>query len=153
MVRPIASRRRNSSQLPHSGTRLELAISTRGAHSCVRNTPTGRPDWTSIVSSSASVSSVATRARNDGQSRAAFPVPPYTTRSSGRSATSGSRLFMSIRLAASCGHPCAVRVPPRGARIVTDDLLLCEHLTAGGEPFERLQPPLHLVAEDVAHRL
>jgi hypothetical protein len=30
-----------------------------------------------------------------------LPVPPYTTRSSGRSATSGSRLFISIRRAAS----------------------------------------------------
>ena len=29
--------------------------STRGAHSWVRNTPTGRPDWTSMVSSSPSV--------------------------------------------------------------------------------------------------
>ena len=28
-------------------------MSTRGAHSCVRSTPTGLPDWTSIVSSSA----------------------------------------------------------------------------------------------------
>jgi hypothetical protein len=34
------------------GTRLELAISTRGAHSWVRKTPTGLPDWTSSVSSS-----------------------------------------------------------------------------------------------------
>jgi hypothetical protein len=42
---------------------------------------------------------------NAAQLRAALPVPPYTTRSSGRSATSGSRLFMSIRNAASCGHP------------------------------------------------
>ena len=33
-------------------------MSTRGAHSWVRITPTGLPDWTSIVSSSASVVSV-----------------------------------------------------------------------------------------------
>ena len=33
----------------------ELAMSTRGAHSWVRMTPTGRPDWTSIVSSASSV--------------------------------------------------------------------------------------------------
>src|SRR2546427_5866215 len=39
------------------------------------------------------------------QSRTAFPVPPYTTRSWGRSATSGSRLFMSIRSAASWIQP------------------------------------------------
>ena len=35
-----------------------MAISTRGAHSWVRNTPTGLPDCTSIVSSSPSVRSV-----------------------------------------------------------------------------------------------
>ena len=46
------------------------------------------------------------------------PVPPYTTRSSGRSATSGSRLFMSIRSAASCVQPLQDRSRPRGARIV-----------------------------------
>src|SRR5260370_31820004 len=34
----------------------------------------------------------------------------------GCSATSGSRLFMSIRMAASCGHPLHVSVAPRGAR-------------------------------------
>ena len=33
------------------GTRLELAISTRGASACVRKTPTGLPDCTSSVSS------------------------------------------------------------------------------------------------------
>ena len=49
--------------------------------------------------------------------RAARPVPPYTTRSSGRSATSGSRLFISIRIAASCGHDRHDSSVPRGARI------------------------------------
>ena len=37
---------------PSRGTRFELAISTRGASSCVSNTATGLPDWTSSVSSS-----------------------------------------------------------------------------------------------------
>ena len=55
MVRPSCSSRRNSGQVAQSPTRLELAMSTRGAHSCVRSTPTGRPDCTSIVSSSRSV--------------------------------------------------------------------------------------------------
>src|SRR3954465_215480 len=50
MVRPAASSRRNSSQFAQSGTRFELAISTRGAHSWVRSTPTGRPGCTSSVS-------------------------------------------------------------------------------------------------------
>ncbi len=35
-------------------------MSTRGAHSCVRITPTGLPDWTSNVSSAARVFSVDT---------------------------------------------------------------------------------------------
>lgn len=51
-------------------------MSTRGAHSWVCMTPTGRPDWTSIVSSCLSVSRVRTIASNERQSRAAFPVPP-----------------------------------------------------------------------------
>ena len=51
-------------------------MSTRGAHSCVRMTPTGRPDCTSSVSSSRRSVSVRTMASYDGQSRAALPVPP-----------------------------------------------------------------------------
>src|SRR5580698_3276253 len=35
---------------------------------------------------------------------------------SGCSATSGSRLFISIRMAASCGQPLQLRSVPRGAR-------------------------------------
>src|ERR1019366_4199516 len=116
IVNPRCSSRRNSGHVAQSPTRLELAINTRGAHSWVRITPTGRPDCTSIVSSSFKLCSVRTIASNESQSRAAFPVPPYTTRSSGRSATCGSRLFISIRIAASCGQPKHDRVVPRGAR-------------------------------------
>ncbi len=76
MVRPMSSKRRNSSQLPHSGTRLLLASSTRGAHSWVRNTPTGLPDCTSIVSSAFKVVSVRAIASKASQLRAARPVPP-----------------------------------------------------------------------------
>jgi hypothetical protein len=76
MVSPSASSRRNSGQVAQSPTRLELAMSTRGAHSCVRITPTGRPEATSMLSSSPSVDSVRTSAWYDGQSRAARPVPP-----------------------------------------------------------------------------
>jgi hypothetical protein len=76
MVSPRLSSRRNSGQVAQSGTRLALAMSTRGAHSWVRKTPTGRPDCTSIVSSLSNVDSVRTSAWNDGQSRAALPVPP-----------------------------------------------------------------------------
>ena len=76
MVSPSFSSRRNSGQVAQSPTRLELAISTRGAHSWVRITPTGRPDWTSMVSSSRSVVRVRTMASKLAQSRAALPVPP-----------------------------------------------------------------------------
>src|SRR5450631_1091201 len=69
-----------------------------------------------MVSSFSNVVSVRTIASKDFQSRAALPVPPYTTRSSGRSAFSGSRLFISIRSGASVVHDLAVRVVPRGAR-------------------------------------
>ncbi len=76
MVSPRLSRRRNSSQFAQSPTRLELAISTRGAHSWVCITPTGRPDWTSMVSSCLRVCRVRTIASYERQSRAALPVPP-----------------------------------------------------------------------------
>ncbi len=51
-------------------------MSTRGAHSCVRITPTGLPDCTSSVSSSFSVLSVRTMASYASHDRAALPVPP-----------------------------------------------------------------------------
>ena len=51
-------------------------MSTRGAHSWVCMTPTGRPDCTSMVSSALRVVRVRTIASNDLQSRAARPVPP-----------------------------------------------------------------------------
>jgi urocanate hydratase len=58
------------------GTRLALAISTRGASGVVRKTPTGLPDWTSSVSSSPNRRSSATMASKASQERAARPVPP-----------------------------------------------------------------------------
>ncbi len=97
---------------------------TRGAVVCVRNTPTGLPLWMSSVSSFSSLRSAATIASNASQLRAAFPVPPYTTRSSGRSATSGSRLFISMRRAASCCQPLQESVVPRGARTMPRRVLL-----------------------------
>src|SRR6476646_7118723 len=137
MIRPISSSLRNSSQLAQSPTRLELAISTRGAHSWVRITPTGLPDCTSSVSSSSRSRRLARIASYAGQVRAALPVPPYTTRSSGRSATSGSRLFCSMRSGASVCQLRAVRVVPRGDRTgrapSMGKLLLGEGNAGGGE--------------------
>src|SRR5258708_31712835 len=44
-------------------------------------------------------------------------MPPYTMSCSGRSATSGSRLFISMRSAASCCQPRQESSVPRGERI------------------------------------
>jgi hypothetical protein len=76
-------------------------MSTRGAHSCVRKIPTGLPDWTSSVSSRSRLPRERTIPSKASQLRAALPDPPYTISSSGCSATSGSRLFISMRSAAS----------------------------------------------------
>ena len=51
------------------------------------------------------------------QSRAARPIPPYTTSSAGFSATSGSRLFISMRSGASVIQVRALKVLPRAARM------------------------------------
>src|SRR5215831_11467925 len=117
-MRPLRSSSLKWSSVAQCGTRFEFAISTRGVSECVRNTPTGFPDWTQSVSS-------ASRSRNDltmrsklSQSRAARPTPPYTTSSWGFSATSGSRLFISIRSGASVSQLRAEIFGPRGARIV-----------------------------------
>src|SRR5277367_2796615 len=92
-------------------------MSTRGASACVGNTPTGLPDCTSKVSSSVKVFKVSTMRSKQFQSRAARPMPPYTTSSAGFSATSGSRLFISMRNGASVNQERALRVVPRGARM------------------------------------
>src|SRR5258705_9821652 len=117
MIRPARSSSRKCSHVAHRPTRFALAIKTRGADACVRNTPTGLPLCTRSVSSFSRVVRLATIASKARQFRAALPVPPYTTRSSQRSATSGSRLFISIRSAASCGHPLHEMAVPRGARM------------------------------------
>ena len=64
------------SQSAHFGTSIEFEISTRGTDGCVRNTPTGFPDWISRVSSSASDRRARTIASNASHERAARPVPP-----------------------------------------------------------------------------
>ena len=96
-----------------------LVLEKSNVPACTPRLPLGSlPDWTISVSSCSSDCSDRTIASNDSQFRAAFPDPPYTTSSSGRSATSGSRLFISIRIAASCGQPLQVSAVPRGERIV-----------------------------------
>ena len=51
-------------------------MSTRGASSWVRKTPTGLPDWMSSDSSGFSRRSVARMASRLSQLRAALPMPP-----------------------------------------------------------------------------
>jgi hypothetical protein len=76
IIRPWSSSSRKCSGVAHRGTSSELAISTRGAPSCVRTTPTGLPDCTSRVSSGAIVRSESTIASKASQDRAARPLPP-----------------------------------------------------------------------------
>src|ERR1700736_937582 len=47
-------------------------------------------------------------------------MPPYTTSSAGFSATSGSRLFISMRNGASVIHERALKTLPRAARMTLD---------------------------------
>src|SRR5436189_1618387 len=60
------------------------------------------------------------------QLRAARPDPPYTISLRGFSATSSSRLFISIRIAASWCQPLQEIDVPRGARIGLYSDILCE---------------------------
>ena len=103
---------------PSAGTRLELAISTRGASAWVRNTPTGLPDWISSVSSSPS----SRQAFDDLRRSTPSCGPPCRCRRKppgprGRSATSGSRLFISMRSGASVSQLLADSFVPIGALI------------------------------------
>ncbi len=77
----------------------------------------GLSDCTSKVSSSVNFFNVSTIRSKQFQSRAARPMPPYTTSSAGFSATSGSKLFISIRSGASVIQVRALKVLPRAARI------------------------------------
>ncbi len=93
------------SSVAQRGTMRALAISTRGASGWVGKMPTGFPDWIKRVSSRPKVRRAETIRSKAPQFRAAFPRPPYTMRWSGSRATSGSRLFMRRRRAASWGQP------------------------------------------------
>ena len=76
IISPLRSSSVKWSQFAQCGTRFELAMSTRGASTCVRKTPTGLPDCTSSVSSSPSDLSAATIRSKSSQVRAARPMPP-----------------------------------------------------------------------------
>jgi hypothetical protein len=72
----MASSFQNSSQVAHAGTSIELLMSTRGASSWVRKTPTALPDCTSSVSSRSRRLSSRTMTSKHSQLRAALPRPP-----------------------------------------------------------------------------
>jgi len=125
MVRPSASNRRNSGHVASPARGSNCQEHPR-AHSCVRNTPTGRPDWTSIVSSSASVVSVRASAWNDGQSRAPCrsrrrpPGPAVARRRQGR----------------GCCAACAAR-PPAASRAAVRVLPVWARTTSISPPMGR----------------
>src|SRR5687767_283440 len=77
------------------------------------------------------------------QSRAARPMPPYTTRSCGRSATCGSRLFMIMRSGASVSQLLALISGPRGARM----------MRAESERFMNTSPPDACVQRVESHAI
>jgi len=111
-----SSRRLNSSHVAHSGTSIEFEIRTRGAHSWVSKTPDrlARLDKEGLVAfqpAKLTHDRVVCLPRAGG-----LPRSSVDDEVSGRSATSGSRLFMSIRIAASCGQPRQVISAPRGER-------------------------------------
>src|SRR6266571_318213 len=66
-------------------------------------------------------------------------------RSSGRSATSGSRLFWIIRNAASCGQPRQLSEVPRGARTVRAATVTVSIVHRSRNPLTRRAMPLGLV--------
>ena len=109
-------------------------MSTRGASAWVLNTPTGLPDWTRSVSSSSRSRSVSTMRSKHSQSLAARPSPPYTTSSPGRSATSGSRLFISMRSGASVSQLRALNSGPTGERTTRFDCRLPSMLMSAPPP-------------------
>src|SRR5712671_6178712 len=85
--------------------------------------PTGLPDWINKDSSFSTIFNALMILSNASKLRAALPRPPYTIRSSGRSATSGSRLFNNILNAASCIQPLQEILVPVGVLYLTGSYL------------------------------
>src|SRR5918999_1865672 len=152
---PARSSSLKCSQFAQLGTRFEFAISTRGASGCVLNTPTGLPDCTRRDSSASRLFREFTMASKQSQLRAALPMPPYTTRSSGRSATSGSRLFISMRSGASVSQLFALSCVPRAARTGRDFIGVTSLHRSTGEKMKRIFAVsiLALAAQPVASQV
>ena len=114
IISPFFSNSSKCFQLAQLGTSWLLLMSTRGASLCVFKMPTGLPLCMSKLSSFSNIFKPFMMLSNASKLRAALPRPPYTIKSSGRSATSGSRLFKSILNAASCTQPLQMSVVPVG---------------------------------------
>ena len=112
---PLRSNSSKCSQFAQLGTSMEFEIKTRGASAWVGKMATGFPLCIRSVSLSFKSIKAFCIVSKASRFRAALPRPPYTIKSSGRSATSASKLFTSIRRAASCTQPLQRRVGPTGA--------------------------------------
>jgi hypothetical protein len=76
--------------------------------------PTGLPLCIKSDSSFSKIFNAAMILSSASKFLAALPRPPYTIKSSGRSATSGFKLFNNMRNAASCTQPLQLSVLPVG---------------------------------------
>src|SRR5215203_2361475 len=114
IINPFFSSSSKCFQLAQLGTNCELEINILGALLCVFKMPTGLPLCIKSDSSFSSIFNAAIMLSKASKLRAAFPLPPYTIKSSGRSATSGLRLFNNILNAASWIHPLQLNCEPVG---------------------------------------
>ena len=119
IIRPFFSSSSKCFQLAQFGTNWLLLIKTLGASLCVCKMPTGFPLCINRVSSFSKIFNALMILSRASKLRAALPRPPYTIRSSGRSATSGSRLFNNILNAASCIQPLQCSLLPVGVLYFT----------------------------------
>jgi hypothetical protein len=114
---PFLSSSLKCSQVAQCGTRLELAISTRGAslHGCGTRRPAcpTAPAASRRRSSERSVATMRSKSPRSGRRGRCRHRP----RARGFSATSGSRLFISMRSGASVSQLLAESSVPRGLRM------------------------------------
>src|SRR4030095_14973548 len=125
IMRPFFSSSSKCCQLAQLGTSCELLIKTLGESLCVFRIPTGLPDWINNDSSFSNTFNAAIILSSASKFLAAFPLPPYTISSSGRSATSGLRLFNNILNAASCIQPLQLSLLPVGVLYLTASYWVC----------------------------
>src|SRR5215204_3447536 len=125
IINPFFSSSSKCCQLAQLGTSWLLLIKTLGESLCVFRIPTGLPDWINSDSSFSNTFNAAIILSSASKFLAAFPLPPYTIRSSGRSATSGSRLLSNILNAASCIQPLQLSLLPVGVLYLMASYRFC----------------------------